>query len=163
MRDTDIPVKTEAGHRELGQRQHKLHARARSILIAIHGELHVAELRAQFRALGDVDAILRELADAGLITTAVDAAAATGSTAAEPVGARIPAAQIAKQFMNESAVAAIGPWPSALMFTLKLEHCYTADELRGLLPEYQRVVGKAKGAEFAEAMAQRAEALLVAG
>jgi hypothetical protein len=69
----------------------------------------------------------------------------------------LPAPQ-AKQFLNESAVAVLGL--RAFLFTLKLAHCYTVDELRGILPEYRRVVGKAKGEEFAAAMVARAEAIL---
>jgi len=49
---------------------------------------------------------------------------------------------------------------AAFRFTLKLEHCYTAAELRGLFPEFQRLVGKAKSVEFADKILGRAEALL---
>ena len=51
----------------------------------------------------------------------------------------------------------------AFLFTLKLEHCYTADELRGILPEYERVITKAKGADFAAAMVKRVQAILARG
>jgi hypothetical protein len=70
----------------------------------------------------------------------------------------MPPAPQAKQFLNETAVAVRGL--RAFLFTLKLEHCYTVEELRAILPEYRRVVGKAKGEEFAAAMAVRAEAIL---
>ena len=50
--------------------------------------------------------------------------------------------------------------PDNFLFTLKLEHCYTVDELRGILPEYQRVVTKAKGEAFATAMVQRVQSIL---
>ena len=69
-----------------------------------------------------------------------------------------PPAPQAKQFLNETAVAVLGL--RAFLFTLKLEHCYTVDELRGILPEYRRVIGKSKGEEFALAMVAHAETML---
>src|SRR4029078_12569290 len=87
------------------------------------------------------------------------------STGAAPVQAQaanapdiMPPAPQAQQFLNETAVAVLVL--RAFLFTLKLEHCYTVEELRAILPEYRRVVGKAKGEEFAAAMAARAEAIL---
>lgn len=159
MRDNEVPVKTAAGQREIAQRQLKLHSKTRSLLIAVHGEHSVGELRQQFQALGDVAAILEELRGLGLVTTAT--ATAPGSPVVAPKVAandEVPATQLAKQFMNETAVATLGL--RAFLFTLKLEHCYTADELRGVLPEYQRVLGKAKGEMFGAAMAARVEAML---
>ena len=73
----------------------------------------------------------------------------------------VPPAQQAKQLLNESAVAVLGL--RAFLFTLKLEHCYSAEELRGILPEYERVVTKAKGEAFATAMVRRVEGILARG
>ena len=155
MKPTDIPVKTPAGTRELSQRQHKLSPRARSLLIVIHGTETVAELSAALHALGDIDGALNQLHGLGLIEL-------RGGTAANgPVYATEEAQPLllqAKQFINESAVAVLGL--RAFLFTLKLEHCYTEEEIRGILPEYRRVIGKAKGEAFANAMSQRAEHLL---
>jgi hypothetical protein len=148
MKSSDIPVKTD-----------KLSPRVRSLLIVIHGTDTVAELSHSFQAFGDVGASLNELVGLGLIT------ARESSTGAGPVPVQaanapdiMPPAPQAKQFLNETAVAVLGL--RAFLFTLKLEHCYTVDELRTILPEYRRVVGKAKGEEFAAAMAARAEAIL---
>ncbi len=159
MRDSDVPVKTAAGQREIAQRQLKLQSKTRSLLIAVHGEHSVGQLRQQFQALGDVGAILEELSGLGLVTAATSAVAG-GKVPAPTVAANeeVPAPQLAKQFMNETAVAALGL--RAFLFTLKLEHCYNAEELRGLLPEYQRVLGKAKGEMFGAAMAARVEGML---
>ncbi len=70
--------------------------------------------------------------------------------------------QQVKQLLNQTAVVSLGLLGglTAFGFTLKLEHCYTADELRGLFPEFRRVVGKAKGEEFADTILRRAEGLL---
>lgn len=164
MNPSDVPVKTEAGNRELAQRKHKLSARVRSLLIVIHGTDTVAQLTQNFHAFGDVDAGIKELAALGLI--AVRGAVSTAAAAAPQVAAAnapdiVPPAQQAKQLLNESAVAVLGL--RAFLFTLKLEHCYTAEELRGILPEYRRVVAKAKGDAFADAMVRRVEATLARG
>jgi hypothetical protein len=157
MKSSDIPVKTDAGNRELSLRAHKLSPRVRSLLIVIHGTDTVAELSQSFQAFGDVGASLNELAGLGLITVRESSTAAAPMQAANAPDIMPPAPQ-AKQFLNETAVAVLGL--RAFLFTLKLEHCYTVEELRAILPEYRRVVGKAKGEEFAAAMAARAEAIL---
>ena len=159
MKPNDVPVKTDAGNRELSQRAHKLSPRVRSLLIVIHGTDTVAELSRSFQAFGDVGASLNELAGLGLITVreAPGASAPTQMPAANAPDIMPPAPQ-AKQFLNETAVAALGL--RAFLFTLKLEHCYTVDELRGILPEYRRVIGKSRGEDFAAAMVSRAELIL---
>jgi len=159
MKPNDVPVKTDAGNRELSLRAHKLSPRVRSLLIVIHGTDTVAELSSSFQAFGDVGASLNELAGLGLIS--VRDSGATGAPVPMPAANApdiMPPAPQAKQFLNETAVAVLGL--RAFLFTLKLEHCYTVEELRAILPEYRRVVGKAKGEEFAAAMAARAEAIL---
>jgi hypothetical protein len=158
MNPSDVPVKTEAGNRELAQRAHKLSSRVRSLLIVIHGTDTVAQLTRSFHAFGDVDAGLRELAALGLIRMREGAAPAATQMPAANAPDLVPPAQQAKQLLNESAVAVLGL--RAFLFTLKLEHCYTSDELRGILPEYRRVVTKAKGEAFAEAIATRVETML---
>jgi hypothetical protein len=159
MNPNDIPVKTDAGNQELARRAHKLSSRVRSLLIVIHGTDTVADLSRSFHAFGDVGAGLNELASLGLISVR---AASGGAAVTQPPAANaadiVPPAQQAKQLLNESAVAVLGL--RAFLFTLKLEHCYTADELRGILPEYERVVTKAKGADFAKAIIGRVHAIL---
>ena len=169
MRDSDIPVKTEAGRREIGERRRGLHSRQRTLLIAIHGEHSTADLRQQLHALGDVDAMLDELQHDGLIEPRSTAAPPPAPVLAGTVTGEIPAIpaaedeplsplQIVRQFMNETAVAALGL--RAFLFTLKLEKCYSKDELVALMPEYQRVMGKARDRHFANAMVQRATDML---
>jgi len=162
MLDTAVPRKTLQGQRELVDRQQKLHARSRSLLIAVHGAHSVAELKRQFAALGDVGSILNELSALGLIAVdgkvAANAAANSSAAAPAPTDAELPPLQLARAFINETAVAVLGL--RAFLFTLKLERCYTKAELTELLPEYRRVLGKAKGEEFAVAMVLRVEDIL---
>lgn len=154
MKPTDVPVKTAAGARELSQRQHKLSPRARSLLIVIHAMESVAALGSTLHALGDIDEALNQLHGLGLIDLRSGSANAPVYISEDT----LPLLLQAKQFINESAVALLGL--RAFLFTLKLEHCYTETEIRGILPEYRRVVSKAKGEAFADAMVQRVESLL---
>lgn len=159
MQDNAIPCKTVQGQRELVERRHKLHARSRSLLIAVNGEHPVAELKRQFSALGDVVGILDELAALGLVAPAASAQAAAPAAAATTVAAaELAPLQLARAFINETAVAALGL--RAYLFSLKLERCYTKAELTELLTEYRRVLTKAKGEEFAASMVARVERIL---
>ena len=100
---------------------------------------------------------LNQLRGLGLIDLSDSAANAPQYATADTLSVVLQA----KQFINESAVAVLGL--RAFLFTLKLEHCYTEAEIRGILPEYQRVMAKAKGAEFAALMLTRVESLLARG
>ena len=161
MKPTDVPVKTESGNQELAHRKHKLSPRARSLLIVIHGTETVAELTRNLHALGDIEDSLGQLANLGLITLRDSAASAQAMRSAANAPDIIPPAQQVKQLLNETAVAVLGL--RSFLFVLKLEHAYTAEDLRAILPEYRRVVAKAKGEAFADSMVQRAEAMLARG
>ena len=160
MKPTDVPIKTALGNQELAQRKHKLSARVRSLLIVIHGTESVAELERNLHALGGIGDSLGQLEQLGLITvrSGNGAAAPLSQLTAANAPDIMPPAQQAKQLINASAVAVLGL--RSFLFVLKLEHAYSVDELRAILPEYRRVVTKAKDAAFAETMAKRIEALL---
>ena len=161
MRDTDVPVKTAAGQQEIGHKQRKLQPKVRSLLIMVHGAETVAQLAQSMHSLGDVRAILDELIGMGLVAVQGGSGPALSQAAANNESV-VPATQQVKQLLNETAVASLGMF-AGFRFTLKLEHCYTAEELRGIFPDYVRAVGKAKGEQFANAVVSRAEAMLKAG
>ncbi|MBB5207131.1 hypothetical protein [Chiayiivirga flava] len=161
MHAKHVPSKTAAGADEISTRRHRLSTRSRTLLIAIDGHHSVTELQTMFASFGDVGALLDELAALGLIDGAADAArqpapppaaapelpaVASGSDPAEGL-------MQARRLMNETAVASLGF--RAFGFTLKLEHCYSADELRGLLPTFVQLMTKAKGAAVAAELQQR--------
>ena len=161
MRDTDVPVKTAAGQQEIGAKQRKLQPKVRSLLIMIHGAETVAQLAQSMHSLGDVRAILDELIGMGLVTVQGGSGPALAQAAANNESI-VPATQQVKQLLNETAVASLG-LIAGFRFTLKLEHCYTAEELRGIFPDYLKAVGKAKGEDFAKAVLKRAEMMLKSG
>jgi hypothetical protein len=161
MRDTDVPVKTAAGQQEIGLKQRKLQPKARSLLIMVRGAETVGQLAQSMHSLGDVRAILDELIGLGLISVS----GGSGPVLTQPAANNdsvVPATRQVKQLLNETAVASLG-MIAGFRFTLKLEHCYTGEELRGIFPDYVRAVGKAKGEEFAKAVVKRAEAMLKSG
>ncbi len=164
MLETAVPVKTESGRSEIVERRRKLGARQRVLLISINGEHTVRQIRQQFRSLGDVDMLLSELAGAELIVLAGAPAPAPATAAAAPAdaasagGIEVPTSALARQFMNESVVAQLGL--RAFLFTLKIERCYTKQELRDLLPEYRRMLAKSLDADAVSAFSERAEAMI---
>jgi hypothetical protein len=164
MRDTDVPVKTTAGQQEIGLKQRKLQPKARSLLIMVHGAETVEQLARSMHSLGDVRAILDELIGMGLVAVQGGSGSSMTQTAANNESV-VPAAQQVKLLLNETAVASLGMLGglTSFRFTLKLEHCYTADELRAIFPEFRKIVAKAKDEAFADAILTRAEALLKTG
>jgi hypothetical protein len=173
MRDTDIPNKTAAGYAEIQNRSLHLGPRQRTLLISIDGAHSIQQVREQFRVLGDVSPLIEELCTAGLLVLnakpaipvssgiAVEAHASPVPSSATSMH-EIPPLGLVRQFMNETSVQALGL--RAFMFTLKLERCTSRVELEDVLPEYQRLLGKARKSEpgYAEAMARRVEEMLAA-
>lgn len=159
MDDRAVPIKTDAGWTEVSQRQRKLGARQRVLLIAVHGGSSVAELRQQFQSLGDVGAMLDELAGAGLIRISLPGAPVASPQSAPPTAAQGAAAvPLARQFMNDCVVAHLGL--RAFLFTLKIERCYDKVSLQGLLPEFAQALGKKLDAGAVAVYVRRAEALI---
>jgi len=184
MQDDYIPTKTAEGQQEIAQRSRKLSARQRMLLISINGNSSVAELRKQFGSIGDFDELMRNLAELELInlpaavvvaeipipsppppvTRAKPAPASSPVIApvAAPVAHDPPPTGVAaaKQLMNETAFANLGL--RAYMFTLKLEHCYSGEELLELLPDFTRLLTTAKGEPYAIDLHERLEIMIAA-
>jgi hypothetical protein len=169
MLDNAIPVKTPAGRLEIGERRQKLGPRHRMVLISINGEHSVNDIRQQFRSVTEIDTLLDELFDAGLIELSGASTATMASVPAEPPPSTAPIAaeeapsdsaalQTARQFMNKSVVAKLGL--RAFMFTLRVEKCYSKQELLDLLPEYRRVLRKGVDAGGVAELSARAEQLI---
>lgn len=182
MQDDYIPTKTAEGQHEIAQRSRKLSPRQRMLLISINGNSSVAELRKQFGSIGDFAELMRNLAELELInlpaavlvaeipSPAPPAARAKPEPAATPALAPAAASIVhappptgvaaAKQLMNETAFANLGL--RAYMFTLKLEHCDTGEELLALLPDFTRLLTTAKGETYALDLHERIETMIAA-
>jgi hypothetical protein len=158
MQPNDIPIRTEAGEREIGTREHKLSWQTRALLVSIHGHKTATELGKLFKTPELLNAGMAELIGLGL----VEIPAAVVAMPEPDQGQGITPLQQARQLLNDTAVGALGLLGgiSAFRFTLKLERCYSPAELRAIFPDYRRLVAKSKGEEFAQAVIARVEALL---
>ena len=112
-------------------------------------------------SLGDVRAILDELIGLGL--SPYKGGSGSTSTNRRRTKSVVPMPQQVKQLLNETAVASLG-MIAAFRFTLKLEHCYTAEEFAAYFPDFAACRRESQGREFAEAIrGKRAAALLKSG
>lgn len=170
--DDDIYDKTDSGRDEMRTRSAGLNQRARSILIMIDGVRSVGDLRSAMARLNAAPDTLEMLAAQGLVVPTQAARARAPAARAEPKpsepddGSAFTASsstdverfRVAKKFMNDTAVDALGI--RSFMFTLKLEKCGTLADLAALAPEYSRLLIKARGVEVAGALRTRLRELL---
>ena len=159
MNESDIYIKTALGAYALKQRSADLPARLRTMLIMVDGVRSVAQLRAAAAALGAPDDFLLTLEQQGWVGPLPAPAMAPAALAETPLpqsnAERFLAAQ---RYMNDTAVDGMGF--RVFFFSLKLEKCFNADDLRALLPEFVKHMTKARGEVFAQAASDRVRRLL---
>ncbi len=174
MNPSDVVDKTEAGQAEVRTRAAGLAQRLRTLLIMVDGARTVAQLQAAAAQVGAPADALDQLLQAGLVavrsaaparsSSAASRAAASAAPPPAPAPAAAPAAglpdrlRVARQYINDTIVDAVGV--RAVFFTLKVERCYSADDLEGLLPEFERLLSKARGASEAQLSVAHARELL---
>ncbi len=164
MVQDSIWVKTAAGQLALQERGRcpELTGRLRNLLLQVDGKRNGAELTALAASLGCADGVLARLAELGL-AEAIGAAAAVALAAPTPaVPAEVPAAApsaeteaaaidkdaafkrflAATEMMNKAVSQYLGL--KAVFFTLKIERCSNAMELKALLDELHKAIAKAK-------------------
>jgi hypothetical protein len=158
MEENLVFHKTEAGAREMASTAHGMTPKLRRALILVDGTKTVAALASAFRP-GEVETILAELQDKGLVTLAggtlapVDAAPAAGA-APTSMGV-IPAVhfeEIRRRAMREISDR-LGPNGDTL--ALKVERCKTPEELRAALREAEKILASFLGAEYGRTFAQK--------
>jgi hypothetical protein len=161
MNGSDIYIKTEAGVHEVKSRARQLPQRLRTMLIMVDGSLSVEQLRQAADRLGAPEDFLVNLESQGLVQRVGPArpAAATVAAAAPPMKSAPALTDSerfakAKQFMNDTIVDSLGL--RAFFFTLKLEKCFTLDDLQAILPEYSKAIARTRGDEAARTLEARA-------
>lgn len=176
MNADDFVDKTDKGSTVVKSRDRELSPRLRSMLIMADGRQTVAQLQSAAAQVGAPDDFLQTLLGLGLVQlrTVVSSRAGSSTRASEPAPSA-PAPQpvaapagdaadtasrlrAAQKFMNDAVADALGV--RAVFFTLKLERCFTREDLQALLPEFTRLMAKAKGEAVAAGLEQRARALL---
>lgn len=179
MNPDDVVDKTETGVQEIRGRALGLSQRVRGMLIMIDGRQTVAQLQAAGQQVGAPPDFLESLLQQRLVVvrTVIGRAsrAAVPAPQAMPLPAPVsapeatpaPAAspqeaaerfRTAQKLMNDTVADAVGV--RAVFFTIKLERCFKAEELLALLPDYTRLMGKARGADMAANLEARVRALL---
>lgn len=152
--------KTPAGIQELESRKLKLSAHSRTVLIAIDGRRSVEELEQMFTSFGQVRTILQELMHHGLIAAPADVS--RGLPAAQPSAqtGNVESLDLigVRQRINNLSVEAGGL--RAYLFTLKLEHCYSADALRGVMGDFHKLLSKGKNQAYADQQTEAVERML---
>lgn len=177
MKDSDIYCKTGAGLLEVRDRALKLPQRLRTMLIMVDGTRSVAQLKLAARTLGAPETFLDELLALDLVEpdrsrqrseSSSSRAAEPASPAPAPAPAPTPTRTVSEgdgerfraalKFMNDSAVDLLGL--RAFFLTLKLEKCFTREDLLALLPEFSKAIAKQSGPEMARALEERARNML---
>ena len=177
MSESDIYIKTAGGAEALKQRSAALPGRLRTMLIMVDGVRSGAQLRAAADSLGAPEDFLLTLQQQGWVEALpgpanAPASASASASAAVPArasqadadsGAAMPASHAerflaAQRYMNDTAVDGMGF--RVFFFSLKLEKCFNADDLRALLPEFVKHMTKARGEVFAQAASDRVRRLL---
>jgi hypothetical protein len=146
VRPTDILDKSERGQEEIRTRKHKLAGKARMLLLLVDGRHPAFVLREQAEKMKLPADTLDTLISGGFIEL-------RGAAAPQPADAEERSASAdrfahytgARRLMTESVFSALGL--KGFLFTLKIEKTANMDDLRGLIPEYERLMTKALGVE----------------
>lgn len=159
-----IYAKTPAGAEEVKNRKLKLPPKLRTMLILIDGTKPMLLLREEAETLGVPADFLEQLEAQGLVKPVAGAASASEAGAAgmpatpRRKGDPVERFRLAQQFMNDTAVNALGI--KAFFFTLKLEKCSTVQELNELVQPYRAAIAKGSGEAEADVLTRRVEELL---
>jgi hypothetical protein len=165
MNPLEIYVKTDKGREEIQTRKSQLPAGLRTLLIMIDGKSSAGEILKQVAPMGIGPDALEQLIGQGFI--ALDRPAPAAAAAPPAAGAvdsatdGLPDSErfvAARQYMTDTVVNAMGL--RSFMFTMKLEKAETLVDLRGLLPDYTKMMEKGTGKMEAEVLVRQARELL---
>lgn len=139
MHKQAMPAKTEQGRAEIDNRERRLQAGLRSVLLLVDGRRTVAELQELARRLNAPDDALQQLLSLQLISG--DAAAASAQAANEPVApTQANRHGVLHALMTDTVRERLGVL--GYLFQLKLERATTESELEALLPDLQAALAK---------------------
>ena len=160
MNENDVYVRTELGNETIRTRRDSFPPDLRVVFFLVDGGTRACDILTQVSGLGVTAEAFDRLLAAGYVALPAPAATGPGAPAAQNAA---KAAQederfsVARQFLRETAVNAMGI--RSFFFTLKLEKAYTFQELRLLLPDYEKLIEKGAGPVEAEVLTRRAREL----
>jgi len=151
--------RTAKGQDEISHSKKTLPAKLRTVLFLIDAQKDARDIQRQVLLIGAPADALQQLVNGGYVAalTAFNAPITGGAVSIED---QIAQFRVAKAFMNETIVDALGI--RAFMFTLKLERCATPADLSTLLPEYAQNLLKKVDREAVRALVDRTRELLLA-
>ncbi|MEI2454213.1 hypothetical protein ABU614_12510 [Lysobacter firmicutimachus] len=162
MRESDVPVKTQAGRDEIQNRTRKLAPVLRSILLIVDGDRSARHLRGLIASLHGPDDALEQLEAMGLIASSAAVAATqfahsptpgVAFAAAVPAPAPLSVADAAQRYqtlyglMTEAVREHLGL--RGYFLQLKIERCGNSDELAELLPDLSAALAKVRKDDIA--------------
>ena len=151
--------RTQKGHQEISQGHKSLKGKLRTVLFLIDAAKSAEDIQRQVLLIGAPADSIAQLVTAGYVAeigqvgTPLPEASASGED-------RVANFRVAKAFMNETIVDALGI--RAFGFTLRLERCSTADDLIALLPTYTEALLKKLDRDATRALVERTRELLAA-
>jgi hypothetical protein len=161
---TAIYRKTGKGAAEVNSAERSIDRRLRPLLILVDGHRTALGIYALISAIGIREQDFDDLVDGGYI----EAVARPGGLQAEAGGAApgLPAPSRSslerytdgKRYLCETAADKLGLMST--LFVLKLERCSSVDELAGLLPDFEKAIGKKLDPGYAYHCRRIAESLL---
>jgi len=135
-------ARTEKGHGEIVEGRRNLRGKVRTLLFLIDPAKSAEQIEQQASQIGATYEQLAQLvADGYVVELGTETAiAANDDKAAVDVIDEVGRFRIAKAFMNDTIVDALGI--RAFLFTLRLERCATRADLKALLPDYAQSLTK---------------------
>jgi hypothetical protein len=163
--------KTTQGHEEITQGRKTLRGKLRTVLFLVDTSKTADEIQGQIRLIGapadalallEADGYIRPVAKsgAGPATPVAALAPAEAASVSEP-GDALRSFRVAKAFMRDTAVDALGIRAFAL--TLRMERCATLADLEALLPDFAVALSKKLDTNAVHALVERAKDLASAG
>ena len=153
-------ARTEKGHGEIVEGRRNLRGKVRTLLFLIDPAKSAEQIEQQASQIGATYEQLAQLVADGYVVELVTetAIAANDDKAAVDVIDEVGRFRIAKAFMNDTIVDALGI--RAFLFTLRLERCATRADLKTLLPDYARSLMKKLPVPDASVLIERTGELL---
>ena len=154
--------RTPKGQSEISQGHKSLKGKLRTVLFLVDAGKTADDIQRQVLLIGAPADSIAQLVAGGYVAEV----GPTGHAGAPPADAaastddRVANFRVAKAFMNETIVDALGI--RAFGFTLRLERCATTEDLVAILPSYAEALLKKLDRDATRALVERTRELLAA-
>ena len=149
--------RTPKGHSEISQGHKSLKGKLRTVLFLVDAGKTADDIQRKVLLIGAPPDSIAQLVAAGYVAE-LGQAGAPPAEAAASVDDRVGNFRVAKAFMNETIVDALGI--RAFGFTLRLERCATTEDLVAILPSYAEALLKKLDRDATRALVERTRELL---